>query len=1354
MIAGLSIIDRPLEAEIMLVRLLTAISVIAAAVTCSQAQGRVAPKGQAHRPSGQPGLRLRKSENKPVPPIAVSLNDVKIVIEQRRAQVTVDQYFRNDSSEKIEADYFFPLPETASLVDFVVYQGKTRMRGPFDEGSGTGAKTELADLVRTGWLFSYLPPLPPHTETRIEIVYSQPLVARNGIVEFLYPLVGGPEDLRQPVDAMRLHLDLKSADPIESAASPTHPMRLEREADGHFTGDIEIPAGSYSGDFRLEYKLKTASSPAPRMFGGQVTDPSGAVVPGATVTIRADDAVTRSVITDVNGNYRIDRPPEGAYSVEVNAPGFKRAEVANAGVSGVRIQLEPATVSETMTVVAIVQAVSTTTAQASSTLGSSKLRDLPNLNSVDSFARLSPGADVTSSGSDLRIAINGGQPRSNSFAVDELDNRGVDGLPVISIGNPDAIDMLHVVNTRGSGDVSQTGASAINLMTRPGTNVFHGSAFDYYLNRSLGALSPLERRSGLQDPPTHLSSVFGMTLAGPIRRDRAFFLGSFQGEREGSTRFVDSTSASLTPTLRGLRQLETAFPDSPTVADLITRGPLADLFARGPLSPLTGTTQLFRTFPGSVAGAQIELGELIRLVPSRARGYEAGGRLDVSLTGRDSLEASYWFDQIRSFNSLGRTAAGHGADSAGRGQLGGFTWNRLLSPLAANRLSTGFNRVSRSLMPFETILGPSVAVGFNQLSYGESPLLPQSHASAATWVSDLLSLSRSRHNIKLGGQFSNRLTDFDFAPGVRGQYSFSSLDDFARNKPAAILVSAGSGESHFTENHHHYFADDAWRAKDNLTVSIGLSYENASQPLNRWSERLRAREGDRATALFDPSLPLDARSIPRVPRDNNNIAPRIGIAYTPRFRLFGRDPFGRDKTVLRAGASISYDSSAYRPLADIAGAAPSRLLAVLTPGSGVTLPSFPGVPDVSALRELVGADPRRYVRIILDQDFRTPSTTRWHLAASREIGERSMVEIGYVGARSARLLRLQDAGPLNGQLSETDQQPGSLLAYSTTGTASYHALQFRSNVRISERIDGGVSYSFSRLIDDVPENAGQGHYVVGSELSLGAPALPLLAQNPLDVSRGERGLSSIDRRHLLNGHFVWSLPPYRGQTGVVGRLLSGWKASAVIGVASGSPLTPIQQLGTSSGTAAVFAALLSDRLGSTRPFNGNPSASADVVAFSNAANAFYRFFSNSDGSTFVSPTGFIIADRSGFRAGSPSEARFIYNDYSVEAAARARGLGPNGLGQTFAAGRRFGDVGRNILTGPGLVNFDFALLKTTKVTEKVSVQLRAEFFNLFNHPNRATPSMILENSGGRGFFDIGETDASPRRFRLGLKVIF
>ena len=1105
---------------------------------------------------------------------------------------------------------------------------------------------------------------------------------------------------------------------------------------------------------------------------GSVVDQLGAVIAGATVTIKDEKTgASRTVTTDSSGSYSVAGLPPGSYTVEVNAPGFKNTQVQNVivqpgQVAATGVTLSPGGVTETVTVTSVAPSpINTDSSQLSSNFDPNKIKDLPILNSVDSLARLVPGTvakqpdSVTKQATNLnennddRLRFNGNRAQSNSFTLNGLDNNDLDGRPVTSINNFDSVDSLFIMMTRGTGDISLTGASSINVVTRGGTNDFHGTLFDYHLNRRLGALSPIERRAGLEREPLFKETFYGGTFGGPIRRDQSFFFGSFQGELTTSDRFIDSTASLLTPTGRGLADLALAFPDSPTVADLILRGPLARSL---------GSPQVRRTFSMPVLGIPVEFGEITRTIPSKARGYETGGRVDYSVTSRDRLQFDYWYTGRNETNSIGRLAAGFVGETDNRSHLGGVQWSRMLSPRTTNEFGVSFTQARLQLDTSDDAASPSaesdprmnasptpsVNVGLRSLGYGASPLLPSSHESTVFRVSDALSHIVGRHNIKLGGQVRHRLTRFDYLPGVGGQYSYLSFDDFVRDLPTSLAVAAGDARSRFTELHHHYYFDDSWRVQSNLTLTLGLSYENGGQPINDLADRIRERESNAATALFDPRVPLEARTIARVDRDNNNFAPRFGFAYTPRFRVLGRNFFGYDKTVIRGGASISYDQTNYRTLADVAASSPNTLFAVLTQ----SIPSFPAVPGFEELETLFSASPEKLARTELSQSFRTPFSTAWHLSATRDLNSKVLIELGYAGTRGTGLIRAIDANPTTDFLSASAIGPRRL--YESTGRSIYHSLQGRLEVHLTDKVVGGISYTFSRLIDDVPESTAQIAGGIGDRASLAVTALPTFAQNPFDTSRGERALSSLDRRHMLTANFVWTLPIHRGQNGFVGRLLGGWQASGIIEIASGSPFTPLQQAGYSPASAAVFASAFSDRLGSVRPFASNPFAPADSVAFSNAANTFFHFFLNPDGTPFQSPTGFILADHTGFREGVLTEARYIYNDYLVELAARARGLQPDAFGATYAAGRPFGDVARNSLIGPRLANVDFALLKTTKLTEKVSLQFRAEFYNLFNHPNRTKPNFILENAGGFGFADLGETDSNPRRIRLALKLIF
>jgi hypothetical protein len=1100
-----------------------------------------------------------------------------------------------------------------------------------------------------------------------------------------------------------------------------------------------------------------------------VTDANGAAVPGAVIILTdKGTGATRTTTTDSWGSYRVTGLLPGYYSLQVNALGFKTAVIdgisVHPGQTVLRgVYLEAANAAETVNVVVFAPLLDPTSAQSSAVVESRKVRELPNLHPTHSLARLLPGAFINTArrggepptmggSSGFLVSLANAQPRSISHTIDGVDNSDIDGQPAVSIDSFDALEMVHVLTTRGSGDVSLTGASSVNLLTRTGSNLFHGSAFDYYLNRRFGALSRLERRSGLTHPPTFKNTVYGATLGGPIRRDRAFFFGSFLGETETSRRFVDSTPSFLTPSAAATTALRQLHPGSEPLKDLARRGPFATL----------APARTVRSFSYPVLGTPVDFVELVRSIPGSAEGYEVGSRVSLNATSRDLIEFRYWYDSRSVAASAGRLESGYTASTSGRSQLGGLHWNRVLSPISVNELHIGVGRARSALLGDPQPLidgeqegataGPGVVIALPGLSFGQSPLVPQSHITNSIYIGEMLSRVEGRHNFKAGAQVRRRSASFDYLPGVRAQYYYAGFADFIQDRPVAMVAAAGARRFSAGETLQHYYIDDGWRARENLTLFFGLSYENAGQPLNGLARNIARREEMDQTSLFNPDLPLSIRTIEQLNRDNNNVAPRLGFAYTPRFRVFGRDLFGRDKMVVRGSAAVSYDSAAYRPLAETAASSPNVLLAVFGSQTEIPFPRFPAVPSRAELSQLFGADPRNFARTVIDPGFRTPYSIRWHLAASRSFSDKALFELGYTGARGVGLVRALDGNALSS--SEEAGSAGPLRVYASTGQSSYNAIHARLDLRVLNSLEAGFSYAFSKLIDDVPFGAAHGSHVIGSPFALAVAGHQSFAQNPLDISRGERGLSSLDRRHLLVGHYVWSLPLPRSRNQVLAQVLRGWQATGILEVGSGSPYTPAQQFGDSPEAFALLASGFSERIGTVRPFLSNPAAPPDVVVFSNGANAFYRFFSNSDGTPFQSPTGFIVASRTGFRAGSVGEGRFVYNDFAVEQAALARGLPVDAFGRTFAQGRAFGDAGRNTLVGPNLANLDFALVKTTKLNEKVSLQVRAEFYNAFNHPHRAVPVSILEMAGGRGFADPGETDATPRRVRIGVKLSF
>ncbi|HEU4391398.1 MAG TPA: carboxypeptidase regulatory-like domain-containing protein, partial [Blastocatellia bacterium] len=474
-----------------------------------------------------------------------------------------------------------------------------------------------------------------------ERLYNSPSVFRDEIVQLAREF-----NLVTPYTSMYVPTTLELEREKANESSPTR------------TGAPSVSVTASAADQRVDPKLdldprvlsarrvenlaimnRGVFGAAPFNVPGTVTDANGAVVPDAAVTIvDQNTGMRRELTTDSSGNFSIAGLPPGKYSVQVAATGFKTARITDVSVQPGQTQLggvhlEVANVSEAVTVTGSAPIVSTDSAHSSIVIESRSVEDLPNLDPAHSLTRLIPGAffGATPRGSqpaemgrrpEFDIAIGAAHPRSISHTLDGQENADLDGRPAISVDNLEAVEMLHVLTTRATGDVSLTGAAAINLVTPAGSNQFHGSAFDYYLNRGLGALSPIERRNGIDEPPTFKNTMYGGVLGGPIRRDRAFFFASLLGETQISRPFVDSTASFIVPTESTLARLMKNYPESQPVLDIFKRGPLATV----------GPTRITRSFSLPVFGAPMEFGEVGRSVAGSAEGYEVGSRFSLNAT--------------------------------------------------------------------------------------------------------------------------------------------------------------------------------------------------------------------------------------------------------------------------------------------------------------------------------------------------------------------------------------------------------------------------------------------------------------------------------------------------------------------------------------------------------------------------------------------------------------------------------------------------------------------------------------------------------------------------------------------------
>lgn len=575
-----------------------------------------------------------------------------------------------------------------------------------------------------------------------------------------------------------------------------------------------------------------------------------------------------------------------------------------------------------------------------------------------------------------------------------------------------------------------------------------------------------------------------------------------------------------------------------------------------------------------------------------------------------------------------------------------------------------------------------------------------------------------------------------------------------------------------------------------------MRYEYSGQPINRLNEVTVARESDTALAFYRQSLPVEARTVPAIPSDKNNIAPRLGFAWSPNFGdgKFSRLLFGgRDASVIRGGYSIAYDPVFYNILLNISTSAPTVFLDTIIGTPTNPAPALPANPIGSAVRAAGAArlrrntfDPRLLAQTRVSPDFHSPYSMQFSLGIQRQLNNSNVFEIRYVGNRGRDLFQTVNRNPYyanlyNGFTATVAGTPmtfpsfrnllpsdlpapqvcvdnpatpdneavcngrqfagqGLVRSRENTGKSQYDSLQTRYNGRfLNKNLIFGASYTFSKTLDNASEIFAFGESAI--------------AQNPFDIVEAEYGLSGIDRRHGFSTNFIYEVPFFKEQRGFLGRLLGGFQISGNYILASGRPYTPVQfrnqNFGLSSYQDSTFAATFFG-LDNLRPFLGNPNADIRRVAIT----VIDARLSGLVGATANSSTGFFLLndlnrrDASGARIQTPvtpNDVRFIFN----------------GPGAAVAFGTPFGNIPRNSFLGPTLNQFNLGVFKTTNITERVKIQFRAEAFNVLNRPNAgfgvasgsSLPDFTVENAGVT-FADKGEVTLSSRRVQFGIRIFF
>jgi carboxypeptidase family protein len=1149
---------------------------------------------------------------------------------------------------------------------------------------------------------------------------------------------------------------------------------------------------------------------------GTATDSQGKVVVGAQVVVtNTGTNAARNLRTNQAGDYVAPNLQPGLYTITAEASGFKkvvhpdvRLEVGN----DVRIdfRLVPGDISETVRVTTEAPLITTTNDNIGGSLSNKEINDLPlNGRDYQNLVVLRPGVVRFPGGGFESIAANGMRPEDNNFVLDGTDDNdpyysgniinaeGVQGTP----GSILPIDAIQEFNTEENPppDTGWKPGVTVNIGLKSGTNQVHGTGYGFERNNYFDARNFF---NPVGTPQTALRQhQFGGTVGGPIKHDKTFFFLAYEGVRG----FISNVSTASSPATVGLptptdpntgllapncsfgtKQGDCVNSITDALADLnaggITPNPLSlNLVGKG---TFTGNGPFPGLFPANSTT------NVTTNFPNVNRSDTAVAKVDHHFTANQTISGHYLIGdskQIEQDSTILQPI--WRSQSQIRAQVFGVSWAWIPRGNLVNEARFGFSNFWQKIEALDHASDPLTTFGLNTgvtnpLNFG----LPEIDIGGFTQLgsnsgwplfttpnrtfqfADNVSYTRGSHTFKFGGEVRRGSTDnvrnragkglvkfsggqpgdgFPVVDPSTGATSATGIEDFLAGFPSTgrIFVGNSRRKVHFWS--FAWFAADDWRVTPRLSVNLGLRYE-----LNTV-----IKEANNLLGNFDPNVGLEQVGVnikSPYDGDHNNFAPRVGVAW---------DPWGKGKTVLRAGAGINYeiphisvfigqngvDCCTTPGLNDI----PTGGVGSLFPGNivatGLTVsptwadtatPIFPVATAILNCDPITGGTPCDILGVT--RHLRTPYVVSWNANLQQAIGSTTSLQIGYVGNVGVKLYSVRDINQVVVANDDGTEQPGRPFTFNCpvamggSGAggpcfpflgfvnflqngyhSNYNGLQITATQKIWHGLNFLAGYTWSHSIDDATNNRS------------------VSPQNSLRPDL-ERGSSDFDLRHRFTLALTYALPSVRTKL----QLLEGWQMNSIVTLQTATPYSVID--GVQNGTDVSATGEFTDRW----DFFGNPKDFKAMIAgipfFPGTTNTACATKAHAlDGTDLTMP----------FTA-SLTKFGCYANRNSI--------MIPPAQGT-------FGTMGRNLFRGPSFNNWDFSLVKDTRLGERVKMQFRAEFFNVLNHPHFANPeasTLFNEDPSSPGLFgasnatpDVGAANpvigtGGPRNIQLGLKFIF
>ena len=902
---------------------------------------------------------------------------------------------------------------------------------------------------------------------------------------------------------------------------------------------------------------------------GTVRDPNKAVVAKTRVTATNEQTgFARESLTDDNGSYTLPLLPVGNYELTAEVPGFQKYRqrgitLAVNQAARIDVDLVVGSVAQIVVVTSEAGLVNTQNGTVGQVINERKIHELP-LNGRNFLqlatlqAGITPGISLISEFTpahpgQVTFNANGLRQQSNNFLLDGADNN--DGFLGTAAGvpSPDSLQEFRILTNAYSAEYGRGGGAVVNVVTRAGTNDFHGSVYEFFRNDVFDA-----RNFFSAEVPALKQNQFGGTFGGPFKKDQSFFFASYEGFRQRQ----GATASSVVPSLlerAGNFSASNVKPIDPNTRQRFTNDIIPperisqiakNILARVP-APNRGPNQLSATNNGATDGDQFMT------------------RIDHELTRNDNFSGRYFYENGSSLKPFTNPPP---INVPGFPFSDNYKFQNLVlsdvhkfSTQLINELRFAYSRSRTRYNKPDYNIDPR-SLGFTYPILGDSnmPLIFMSGLTAIGTSSETNGLRRDNifqyqdhltyvhgnHNLRAGLDIFRNLFSLrednsnDGSFNFTGAFSGNAIADFLLGLPARFAQASPGAPAYFSSTYIQPYLQDDFRLSRRLTLNLGLRYDLDLPVKEKYNRLVAFRPGQKSQLV--PTAPTgllfqgDPGLSQIVKTDKNNFAPRFGFAW---------DVFGDGRTSLRGGYGIYYDI----------------VLGTLY-GNFVVSPPFTTTVNVSSVRSFAdpfggtspfasGSSglvfPQLLTLNVIDPNYKTPYNQQWNLSVQREVTKNFVLEAGYVGTKGTNL---PGTRVLNTAVFATGatarnvdaRRPfapafGQILNFQSTFNSSYNSLQLTANKRMSRGLSFLAAYTWSKTIDDGSFPTGRRAIRVGT-----------LAQDQNNL-HAERGLSNYDARHRFVFSYLWEIPVFRSQHGMLGRLFGGWQMNGIATLQSGRP---------------------------------------------------------------------------------------------------------------------------------------------------------------------------------------------------------